>query len=93
MRVAVLSFALALASVVSSCIPGRSRPADEPSAQLRVGAPELFGEGVFSTAAWDFFVAFTPDQRTAYFCRANGNFTYFTILETYRRAGRWTEPR
>ena len=25
--------------------------------------------------------------------RANGTFTYFTILETYRRAGRWTEPR
>lgn len=34
-----------------------------------------------------------PDQRTAYFGRANGNFTYSTILETYRRAGRWTEPR
>jgi Tol biopolymer transport system component len=60
---------------------------------LRAAEPELFGEGVFSTPAWDFFVAFTPDQRTAYVCRANGTFTYFTILETYRRAGRWTEPR
>jgi Tol biopolymer transport system component len=92
-RGVVVPFALTLASVVSSCIPGRSRPEDEPSATLRAGQPELFGEGVFTTAAWDFFVAFTPDQRTAYFCRANGNFTYFTILETYRRAGRWTEPR
>jgi WD40-like Beta Propeller Repeat len=60
---------------------------------LKAARPELYGEGIFSTPAWDFFIAFTPDQRTAYFCRANGTFTYFTILETYRRAGRWTEPR
>ena len=60
---------------------------------MRAGQPELFGEGVFTTAAYDFFVAFTPDQRTAYFCRANGNFTYFTILETHRSGNRWTEPR
>jgi WD40-like Beta Propeller Repeat len=79
--------------VVASCVPGRSLPEGEPSTPLRAGQPELFGEGIFTTAAWDFFVAFMPDQRTAYFCRANGSFTYFTILETYRRAGRWTEPR
>jgi Tol biopolymer transport system component len=90
---AVLPFALSLASVVSSCVPGRSRPEGGPPAPLRAGQPELYGEGTFTTAAWDFFLAFTPDQRTAYFGRANGNFTYFTILESYRRAGRWTEPR
>ena len=55
--------------------------------------PELFGEGIFTTAAYDFFVAFTPDQRTAYFCRANGSFSHYTILESTRSAGRWTEPR
>ncbi|MFN2567212.1 MAG: Xaa-Pro aminopeptidase [Gemmatimonadaceae bacterium] len=77
----------------ASCVPGRSGPETGAPATLRAGQPELFGEGLFSTAAWDFFIAFTPDQRTAYFCRANGNFSYFTILETYRRAGRWTEPR
>jgi Tol biopolymer transport system component len=93
LRAAAYPLAVVLASVIASCIPGRSRPEGEPSVPLRAGRPELFGEGVFTTAAWDFFVTFTPDQRTAYFCRANGNFTYFTILETYRRAGRWTEPR
>jgi len=59
------------------------------SAQQR---PELFGPGIFSTGAWDFFVAFTPDQRTAYFCRANGDFTYYTILESRLMDGRWSEP-
>ncbi|MBA3554608.1 MAG: PD40 domain-containing protein [Gemmatimonadales bacterium] len=62
-------------------------------ALLAQEGPELFGPGVFSTGAWDFFVALTPDQRTAYFCRANGDFSYYTILETGRVDGRWTEPR
>jgi len=62
-------------------------------AGLLAQAPEIFGPGVFSTGAWDFFVAFTPDQRTAYLCRANGDFSYYTILETRLRNGRWSEPR
>ena len=57
-----------------------------------VPVPELFGVGVFTTPAWDFFVAFTPDGRTAYFCRANGTFTYFTILQSQLRGGRWSAP-
>jgi len=66
--------------------------ASEP-ARDTVVVPELFGEGVFSTPAWDFFVAFTADQRTAYLCRANGSFTWFAILETRLQGGRWSEPR
>jgi hypothetical protein len=92
-RAAAVPLAVGLVSAISSCGSGRARAQGEPSPPLRAGRPELFGEGLFTTAAWDFFVAFTPDERTAYFGRANGNFTYSTILETYRRAGRWTEPR
>jgi Tol biopolymer transport system component len=92
-RAVIFPLAVVAAAVVSSCVPGRPRSPREEPPQLRPAEPELFGEGIFSTSAWDFFVAFTPDQRTAYVCRANGTFTYFTILETYRRAGRWTEPR
>jgi Tol biopolymer transport system component len=55
--------------------------------------PRVYGPGVFSTGAWDFFVAFTPDLRTAYICRANGDFSYYTILETSLADGRWSEPR
>jgi hypothetical protein len=62
-------------------------------AQDSVVHPELFGEGVFSTAAWDFFVALTPDQRVAYFCRASGGFTWFTILESRHAGAGWGQPR
>jgi len=54
--------------------------------------PKLFGEGVFSTGAYDFFVALTPDQKTAYLCRASADFGYWTILETQKRDGRWSTP-
>ena len=54
--------------------------------------PELFGIGVFTTGEWDFFVAFTPDQQTAYFCRANGSFTYFTILQSRYQNDQWSAP-
>ncbi len=91
-RIARFALVLTVASA-ASCFGGGSRSPSERTAPLRAGEPELFGEGLFSTPAWDFWIAFTPDERTVYFSRANGNFTYFTILETYRRAGRWTEPR
>jgi len=55
--------------------------------------PTLFGEGVFSTGAYDFFVALTPDQKTAYFCRASGDFSYWTILETHRTGNQWGAPK
>jgi len=64
-----------------------------PDLRRAPAPPELFGEGVFSTGAWDFFVALAQDQRTAYFCRANGSFTYFTILLSDNRGGRWSPPR
>lgn len=55
--------------------------------------PELYGAGLFSTGAWDFFLAFSPDQRRALFCRANDDFTAYQILETRRdTAGRWGPP-
>src|SRR5262249_12772824 len=54
--------------------------------------PTLFGEGIFSTGAYDFFVAMAPDQKTAYFCRASADFAYWTILETRWRGGKWGPP-
>lgn len=74
----------AVAIVVASTI-GSSAAAQQ--------GPELYAPGVFSTPAWDFFVALTPDQRTAYICRANGNFSYYTILETRLVNGRWSQPK
>ena len=54
--------------------------------------PKLFGEGVFSTGAYDFFVALTPDQQVAYLCRAAADFSYWTILETRRQGEKWSVP-
>ncbi len=55
--------------------------------------PELYGAGLFSTGAWDFFLAFSPDQRRVLFCRANDDFTAYEIFETRRDAdGRWGAP-
>lgn len=55
--------------------------------------PEIFGAGVFTTGNWDFFVAFTPDQRRAWFCQANDNFSEYRIFETHLDPkGHWTKP-
>jgi Tol biopolymer transport system component len=55
-------------------------------------APAPFGPGIFSTPAWDFFVAFTPDQRRAFVCRADDTFTHYDLFETHLDAGRWSPP-
>jgi len=80
--------AFALATVFTATLvtaPGVTRAAEALQ-------PALFGEGVFTTGAYDFFVALTPDQQTAYFCRASADFGYWTILETRRKGSTWSAP-
>jgi len=55
--------------------------------------PELYGAGLFSTGQWDFFMAFSPDQRRVLFCRANDDFTSYQIYEARRdERGLWRAP-
>ena len=55
--------------------------------------PELYGAGLFSTGAWDFFLAFAPDRPEVLFCRANADFSAYRILETHHRPdGSWEPP-
>lgn len=75
------ALAVALATTVAGSAPSPG--------QLH---PTLFGEGVFTTGAYDFFVALTPDQKSAYLCRASADFGYWTILETHRQGDRWAAP-
>jgi hypothetical protein len=64
-----------------------------PPATTGTAAPELFGAGLFSTGAWDFFVAFSPDQTRALFGRADDAFEVFELLETRRGPdGGWSAP-
>lgn len=58
----------------------------------RGSGPALYGEGVFTTPAWDFFIAFAPDERSAIFGRADDNFEVFTLYETRRDGDGWTAP-
>jgi WD40 repeat protein len=79
-----LSTFLALAAVVLL-----SSGASGPSSVQ----PELYGAGLFSTGQWDFFMAFSPDQRRVLFCRANDDFTSYQIYETRRdERGLWGAP-
>lgn len=80
-----IRFLSVLAPLIATVIAGSAPRAAEL-------APARFGEGVFCTDAYDFFVALTPGQQTAYFCRARADFSAWTILETHRRGDRWSEP-
>jgi len=65
----------------------------ESAARTAGDVPELYGAGLFSTGEWDFFVAFSPDEREALFCRANSDFSSYQIYQTRRgREGRWSSP-
>lgn len=59
----------------------------------QTAAPELYGAGLFSTGAWDFFIAYAPDERSVLFCRANDDFSTYELFESRRDAsGHWTAP-
>jgi Tol biopolymer transport system component len=73
--------------------PGTLAAALLLAATPRDPVPELYGAGLFSTGQWDFFMAFSPDQRHALFCRANNDFSAYDIYETRQSPdGRWRAP-
>jgi Tol biopolymer transport system component len=85
MRMSLIALSLLL-----SCSP---RAAESRSEAALDTGPQLFGAGLFSTSAWDFFIAFSPDQKWALFCRANDDFTAYDIYQTQRGSdGRWSAP-
>lgn len=81
-------FALGM-SLLLGCATTQPSQAPAPS-----GALELFGEGVFSTGAYDLPPTFTPDGRTAYFTVSTPAYgRLHIIMETRLEGGRWSEPR
>ncbi|HET9251452.1 MAG TPA: Xaa-Pro aminopeptidase [Candidatus Eisenbacteria bacterium] len=78
---------LLVATLFLACAASPSTPSTPPP------KPELFGAGLFSTGAWDFFLSYSPDEQRALFCRANDSFTVFQIYETRRDpGGSWRAP-
>ncbi len=54
---------------------------------------ELFGDGVFSTGAYELPPTFSPDGRTAYFTVSTPQYgRQRWILETHRTGSRWSTP-
>lgn len=87
---------LALAGCAAPC-PCAATATAAPSAAAPAAAagprwPELYGAGLFSTGAWDFYMAFSPDQRRVLFGRADDAFQQFELLETRLGDGRWSAP-
>ncbi|GMU03759.1 TolB family protein [Corallococcus caeni] len=74
-------------------LAGCRTPASGAGAPATHCVPELYGAGLFTTGAWDFFLAFTPDQRRVLFGRADDAFERYTLYETRLGAdGNWSPP-
>lgn len=54
-------------------------------------APKIFAPGIISGPANDAAATFTPDGRTVYFFRANGE--DYAIMESHLAGNRWSEPQ
>ena len=69
------------------------RPAEALENHGGTCTPELYGAGLFTTGAWDFFMAFSPDQRRVLFGRADDQFQQYTLYETQLTdEGHWSRP-
>ncbi|QSQ15722.1 PD40 domain-containing protein [Myxococcus landrumensis] len=89
MRCVVMGLSLSILGCSARSGPGTTS-APKPHAAC---TPELHGAGLFTTGAWDFFMAFSPDQQRVLFGRADDAFERYTLLETRRtRDGHWSPP-
>ena len=78
---------------ICMCLACHPDPSTPSTPSTPSPAPvELYGAGRFSTGAWDFFMAFSPDQRQVLFGRADPSFTNYEILETRLVDGTWSSP-
>lgn len=82
-----------LASILSLCASPALAQTSAPGA-AGSAAPELFGEGVFSTGRYELPPTFTPDGRTAYFTVSTPAYgRLHVIMETRLEDGGWSAPR
>jgi len=64
----------------------------EQSSQKPALPPSIFGEGVISTADFELNTSFTPDGQTVFFTKATPDFTFWTIVASHLKNGRWGTP-
>jgi len=91
----------AVACIALFCAPAprQSTPAQRgalaahPYASAKpLGEPKIFAEGVLSTGDFESHPAFTPDGRTLYFLKNAPDFSFWTIVVSNFRNGRWQAP-
>lgn len=79
--------------LLSALLTGCGAPSRQTAPTREAQAPELYGAGLFTTGAWDFFMAFSPDQRRVLFGRADDRFEHYEIFETrLGDDGHWSPP-
>jgi Tol biopolymer transport system component len=78
--------------LVSGGAQERAKSANGYSLSESLLTPRVFGEGVFSTDAYDITPTFTPDGRTAFFTVSNPSYRRHTLLLTHFSNGKWQTP-
>ncbi|MFP2929219.1 Xaa-Pro aminopeptidase [Pyxidicoccus sp. 3LG] len=79
--------------LMTTLLAGCRAPATQTAPARDPHAPELYGAGLFTTGAWDFFLAFSPDQRRVLFGRADDAFERYELFETrLGDDGTWSRP-
>jgi Tol biopolymer transport system component len=72
---------------------GKTGDSTPPYASAQpITEPRLFAPGAISTGDFESHPAFTPDGRTLYYLKDNPAFTFWTIVVSNFRNGRWTDP-
>src|ERR1039457_2114865 len=79
-----------MALVVSSLTSANSANGDSRPVVESGAAPKVFAPGIISGGAHDSAPAFTPDGKTVYFSRSNGDLSL--IFESHLKKGQWSLP-
>lgn len=68
--------------------------ASEPpyAAKKPLPAPEVFAPGAISTSDFESHPAFSPDGATLYFLKDAPNFSFWTMVVSHFRNGKWEAP-
>jgi Tol biopolymer transport system component len=88
-----LALPCAVACLLALAAVGKTRDAAPPYASAQpIIEPRVFAPGAISTGDFESHPAFTPDGRTLYYLKDNPAFTFWTIVVSQWRGGRWGEP-
>lgn len=79
--------------LLANCVLLFAQPARHPYVTSQpMPTPMLFGEGIISTPDYELNSTFTPDGQSVYFTKSTPAMTFWTIVVSHYRSGRWSEP-